>query len=285
MASDNPFAPPGVKTAESSIPKQSSPSGKVLLLPPAKETSVRVSAWDAVASLSKEKDFWPTIGMVVLAIFASSIIPIIPQIVMLGYIFYLVESKIRMPSLPIKPMSFDYLVKYLTRGAWAFLAQLALLLIISIPLALVGIVLFMAVGGISVAAGEDVGPIILVVLGGISVVFFVLFSIVCSLYMIPAAFRAGMSGSFSEAFNLGWINSFVSKVWKEALLSMVVFVLLVWGMVFVGLLACFVGVYVAAAWIQISQMLLVSQWYRLFLARGGEPIEMDPKLTLEEIAN
>ncbi|MCE7884021.1 MAG: hypothetical protein DYH08_09210 [Actinobacteria bacterium ATB1] len=81
-----------------------------------------------------------------------------------------------------------------------------------------------------------------------------------------------MSQDLGVAFRLSWMKSFIAKVWKEQLLSQLFLMFTAMILVMLGMLLCFVGVYPAATIVLLAQAHFYFQLYRLFLARGGEPL-------------
>lgn len=284
MAGPNPYAEPQSGAAQP-IPCQLDASGKVLLLPPGKEASVRVSAIGSMKAVMSDPNWIKLVAWGALAIFASQIIPVVPQIVYLGYLLYLAEAKIRVPSQPLQEFTFDFLMKYLVRGVWTILAYLVWALILAIPLGIVYLLMFGALMLTMTAVGPDAAPVVLI--PGVLLMMLVWTIIIGSVGIViaPACFRAGMCGSFGEGFKFNWIKSFVGKTWKEALLGWIVLGIAGFFLSILGILACLVGVLFVTGFMMIAQFLYMADLYLLFLSRGGEPIAMDRKVTLEEIAS
>ena len=277
----NPWESSG-KPAMQSAPAM--PDGKVPLLPPGKETHVKVSAIDALMAVTKEENKFKIIGFLILMIVATNVIPVIPQIVMIGYLLYLVEARISRPGEAMLEFNFDYLMKYLGRGVWYFIAHLVLALILSIPLGILFFVLFFGMALIGAALGEA-GIVVVLASWVLVIVLGMVISAVTAIFLAPAIFRAGVAGDFKAAFQWSWIKSFVGNTWKEAIIAWITLMVLSIPLGLLGLLACGVGVLVVGAVMSLASMILMGDLYRLHLSRGGEPILMEPKITLAQIAD
>ena len=213
-----------------------------------------------------------------LCILSSGIIPVVGQLVFLGYQFEVIEALIvargaRYPDFDINRFS-----DYLTRGLWPFLVQL----VVSIVLVPVFLVLyfggFMLVVGGAAAGGEEAGGVVAMILIPFLVLFVMVMIIAMTFFMLPMFLRAGLAQDFGQAFNFSWIISFVKNTWVEMLLS-TLFVM-VTGSVFamLGMLALCVGIYAAVALIMLAQAHFYFQLYSIFLSRGGEPIPLKPRM-------
>jgi hypothetical protein len=95
--------------------------------------------------------------------------------------------------------------------------------------------------------------------------------------VVPLHLRAGLSQDFGQALNFRWIKDFLAKVGFQTFLFTLF--LMVTGAVLgiIGYAACFIGLFPVI-------FLLAGpvvghahyQLYRLYLARGGEPIPLKP---------
>jgi hypothetical protein len=86
-----------------------------------------------------------------------------------------------------------------------------------------------------------------------------------------------LSQDIGESFKFGWIKDFIGRVWKEQLLASLFLVVTGAVLGLVGIALCCIGVYPAMAIMMLAQAHLYFQLYKLYLARGGEPVKMkDP---------
>lgn len=206
------------------------------------------------------------------------IVPIVGQIVLAGYLFYVVETFHRRGSDAVLP-DFDtqQLLHYLLRGVYPYLADFTLGMIFTVPymIGYIGIVLLWMVGvehrGVSreVAIGITVGTVVLVLVL-VVLMLFLRFAVVL---------RAGLQQVYGPSFSIGFIAGFLGRVGLEVVLSLLF--LMVSGLVvmILGLMLCLVGVLPAAVLALAAQYHLFYQLYELYLQRGGEPIPLKPYLT------
>ena len=92
--------------------------------------------------------------------------------------------------------------------------------------------------------------------------------------------RAELTGDLSKSFALGEIWSYAGKTWKRVLVSAIVMSFVAMGLLVVGLLACFVGLFVTTSIQMLAGMHLRWQIYNEYLLEGGTPIELAPWETL-----
>ena len=216
----------------------------------------------------------PKWAIQLLIVTVSQFVPIVGPMVLLGYLYSVIEAKHRRGSNEFPDFSFDRLGAYLSRGAWAFLTQLVLI----IPALIVVLVPILITISVSIAASQQTAnrnpPVFLVPL---VIVVFVVFAIVIfavQFLSVPMVLRAALSQDFAAAFSLQFVRDFLSRVWKEQLLSMLFVLITAPFVVLAGLLLLFVGIYPAAVVIQFAQVHLNYQLYELYLQRGGAPIPL-----------
>ncbi len=212
-----------------------------------------------------------------LCLLSTQAIPIVGQLLWIGYQFEIVENLFRNPGRQGYPdFDMNRFKEYLLRGLWIFLVMLVMMLVL-MPIMLV---LFLGgalvVGGIGAATGGDdeamaVGMIALIVLGGI--LGFVIFTLM-TIVITPVTLRAGLTQDFRASFDIAWIKDFMRRMWVETLLSQLFLMAVGILAEVVGLLACIIGVFPAIALIFLVQGHLFLQLYQLYLARGGRPIQL-----------
>jgi hypothetical protein len=206
------------------------------------------------------------------------LVPVVGQMVFLGYLFDIIEALHRgRPERDYPDFDFNRLLQNLVRGAWVFLVQL----IVHFPLQIVGTAGFLYFylpfwfalirykpGGPSPFAEVQWG-----LLAAFVVVYF-LAILLSSLLLIPMSLRAGLSQDFGSAFSWSFIRDFVGRTWPETILATLFLMLTGAVLVLVGYLACFVGLYPALALILFAQCHLWYQLYERYLERGGEPVRL-----------
>jgi hypothetical protein len=212
-----------------------------------------------------------------LCFLSSQIIPMVGQLLFMGYLFDVTESLHRHPGRPypsFEPNKFGY---YLQRSLWPFLVSL----IFAIPIfLLVGVICAIELGLLIAAMNtvdKDTAPLVL--LAGIFVLFATFMFLITLLYVpvTPFFIRAGLAQDFKEAFNFRWAMDFMKKVWLELVLFELFFAVTGLPLVFFGYSCCVVGVFAVLAIVFLSSASMYAQLYDLYLARGGEPIPLkDP---------
>lgn len=214
-----------------------------------------------------------------LCLFSTSVIPIVGQLLWMGYQFEIVEELLcRPPSRGYQDFDINRFKEYVVRGVWIFLATLVLMLVI-MPVMLILIFAGGAViAGLAAATEGDEAAVGVgfVVIFAIMFVGGIAFSIVLNIVMAPLIIRAGLTQDFRASFDFAWIKDFVRQMWYETLLSALFLMAVAMLAGILGMLACFVGLYPAMAAITLVQGHLYLQLYQLYLTRGGQPIPLKP---------
>jgi len=281
----NPYSTP-FATPAASDQAAYDPEGNVLLLPPGKESNLRPSVIEAFKFPFQDENGMAVLLAASLCMLAQIVIPIVPQIVLFGYLAFLSESLIRRPERPALTFDFDHLSKYLGRGIWSFLAGLVAGLVGMIPLAIILLVFYvlLALGVAGIASQNEAAAVVafivgLVIFAGVSVIF----SAVVQLFVGSIQFRAGMAGSFGAGFDFAWIKHFLTTVGMPLFKGLLLWFVLLFVLSALGALVLCVGAYVAQAWCFLALMHFLTQVYRLYLTRGGMPIAMKVETTLERL--
>ena len=175
---------------------------------------------------------------------------------------------------------FQHFSKYLQRGLWPFLvslvASIALVPVIMVVMFVgMGILGAFASGSSPNQAKGALALVAVLVLVGL----YVAFILVMMLIQTPLIIRATITQDFGAAFNLAFVKRFLGLVWWETILAMMFTMLASLGLLIVGVLACFVGIYLTVPVISYVWHHLQKQLYQLYLSRGGEPVPVSPKLS------
>ncbi len=228
------------------------------------------------------------------------LIPIVGQIVLIGYLFEVIDSLLRRspldggrivndsddeafgeqvmdalpanddyPSAQYPDFVFNRFADYLMRGIWPFLMRLIIGMAVGFP---AGFVLFVGlmVGGIASRASNSPWPII--VMYGLFWLFYVVAMLIVSILSIPLYLRAGLSSDFSAAVSMTFFRDFVKRVGKEVVLAELFLAATGTLVTIGGLLLCYVGVFPAAVLLMYASHQLEYQLYELYLKRGGMPV-------------
>jgi len=222
-----------------------------------------------------------------LCIISTIVIPIVGQLVLIGYQFEIVE-RLAIASEKTGYPDFDInrFKEYLLRGLWVFLVMLVLMLVIMPIMFVLLLVVGGVVGGIGAATNGDqeamtIGTIVVVALGSVFMIFFMA---AMSVVMTPLTIRAGLTQDFRASFDATWIKDFTKRMWVETLLAQMFVMVVAIGAALLGYLACFIGIFPANAFIFLVQGHLYMQLYRMYLGRGGEPIPLKPATPFQPAA-
>lgn len=219
-------------------------------------------------------------------ILLAGMIPIVPLMFFNGYVLFLVEQRIRRPQIKPFALNFDHASLYLERGVWPILAQVVLGLIMMVPMSICFVVLI--AGGAVIAGGlvegdEQTAAIIAILVTGVGILLLMCLSMLLYMFTSILWFRSGMAGTFKDAFQIKWAWKFIRTCGPSISLGFIGLFFTSMILNVVGLLLFFVGYYATTAWANIALFHYLSQWYEIFLGRGGEPIPLHPKLRLESL--
>lgn len=238
-------------------------------LTPGPGASEGVSALRAVKAVFEDQN-WK--NNVLIAI-VFMIIPIVGPIALAGWMCEVQQRLIRRHPNPIPKIDFGDFGEFIKRGLPVFLTQL----IVSLPL------LFLAYGFIggsvfaAVAAGaatdEPIVALLVGILAGL-VSLVVLFAL--GVVVNAAQTRAELTEDLGQALSPGKVLSYSKATFVRVIVKNITFGFIALGIVLLGIVACYIGLYPAIAVLQIAAMHLRNQIYLDYLARGGEPIELKP---------
>jgi hypothetical protein len=233
-----------------------------------------------------------------------SIIPMIGQIVLIGYFFEVIDVFLRrrtlerlgegnrsseafgervMDALPADEdyaaqsypdFNFNRFADYLTRGIWPFLIRLVVNLTVAMVAFFFFVVGMMAAG---VAVGAVDSPLVFLALYGAFWIVYLFIMLIVGILTTPLYLRAGLSGDFATAFSLTFYRDFMQRVGKEVILAEVFLAASGAVLSVVGLLMCYIGLFPAMALLLYAHHHLEYQLYELYLERGGTPVERKDK--------
>lgn len=215
---------------------------------------------------------WSNLFMCGLAILSTALIPILGQLVALGYTVEILQSLMATNGTRYCDFDFNRFSEYLNKSIWPFVVQfVATIIFIPIFYILLLAGMFGTIA-IAAAAGEDVGPIVMAIL--FPLLFVVVFAagLAFGLFLNPLLLRAMISQDFSTAFDIGWCRNYVSVMLKELVLSGLFTMVAAFGLALLAVVTCGIGIIVIAPLIMFSQIHLNYQQYTIYLARGGKPI-------------
>jgi hypothetical protein len=219
----------------------------------------------------------PKWGMNLLLGAVHAIIPIVGPMALMGWMLagFWGRDDERAETFP--DLVFDKFGKNLERGLWPTLVSLVAAVVL-VPVFTVLMIMMAVVTG--AASGEHgsgaLGAMIMLVF----VALFVIVAAAVALVMLPMTLRAGLLQDFAPAFNMTFVKRFLTLTKTELALS----VLFICGAGFVLFLVAMVPcigvllIYAAIPPLQYAWMHLTKQLYTLYIARGGEPLVISPKL-------
>jgi hypothetical protein len=168
------------------------------------------------------------------------------------------------PRTSYPDFTFERFSEYLKRGIWPFLVNL----IVNLPAGLLlSFVMFLGMIGLGLAAAHS-GLAFAVVLC-LLVLLYVVILLVMAIVSKPFYLRAGLSRDFGTAFSLTFFRDFLNRVGKEVVLAALFLAGTGMLLTILGLLACYIGIFPAAALLIFAQHHLDFQLYDLYLKRGG----------------
>ncbi len=198
-----------------------------------------------------------------LSLASTAFIPIVGQIVFLGYEAEVTEDLERDPDLEDHDdFKFDNFSRYLKRGVWPFVMHL-----IVAAIAGLGVVAAIAVG-FAAAAGLNAPWV------GLAAYMVLLMPVVflTSLFSLPLVLHVQLTGELRVGAAFAFASRFLGKLWGQCLVTLFVHMLISTALTTVGFALCCVGVYPATVVVMMAQSHLSVQLYRLYLAEGGEPV-------------
>jgi len=201
-------------------------------------------------------------------------IPFVGPIVFIGYEFELIESLHRDRRRQYPDFDFGRFSVYLMRGVWPFLVGLCAGLVIT---PVFWLLMFLPVGLAAAAGNEETAGVLAGLASLVSMAFMLVGMLAMMLVLTPMMLRAGLAQDFAAGFNFEFIYDFIRRMWKEELMSWLFLWFSAMIVLFVGMLACCVGVWPASVIVSMAQFHLMYQLYEIYLRRGGIPIPLkDP---------
>ena len=232
---------------------------------------MRIHYMQAFRFVFSSPRWFANLGWASLCMLSMAVIPVVGQLVLLGYLFDVVEALHRHgEDEPYPEFVIDEFGRYLVRGGWVFLVNLVVTLPVMFILAAVFLVLLFGTGVFG--GGEPF--VLLIVFVGVIAGAGLLLGVVLGIVLTPLTLRAGLGQDFAGAFSWEFLRDFLGRTWLQTLLVQLFLTLsgIVLGLA--GLLLCCVGVYPALALQEFAQHYLYYQLYELYLSRGGMPIPL-----------
>lgn len=201
------------------------------------------------------------------------IIPIVGPIAFSGWMCEVQQRLVRRHPNPIAKLDFADFGELIKRGLPVFLTSLIITLpVLFVVYALVGGAVFAAFAA-GAATNEPLVSFAVIGVGGVVVI---VLSLLLGVLINAAHTRAELTEELGQALSFGKVMSYSKATAGQVLVKNFTFMFLAMGIMLLGALACYIGMYPAIAVIQIAAMHLRNQIYMDYLSKGGEPIEMKP---------
>src|SRR5262249_16255260 len=146
------------------------------------------------------------------------LVPIVGQMVLLGYVFEILEALHLHPEAIYPDFNTNRLSKYLNRGVWPFLADFVVRLVFGMLMVPVfGVVFFVLFIGLAAAGGDnkEASGVFFLVFGCFYVLLIIVVNLLLPLVVTPILLRAGITQDFGAAFSFEFLKDFVGKMWVE----------------------------------------------------------------------
>jgi hypothetical protein len=258
MRGMNPYAPPMAPLAP--------PPGPLM---PGPSQPRPISPLDAVRFVFDSPD-WKNnmlLGSVLM------LIPIAGPITFSGWMCEIHQRLVRRHPQPLPKFDFSDFTHYLTRGVMPFLVSLVL----TLPMVIVfyGLAAAVAFGAIGAGAATD-EPLIAIAIGAGGGLIALVVMIAVSAVMNAAMTRVELTEDFGRALSFGPMFDYARSTFWRFVIKQIVFGFIAFGIVLLGMLACYIGLYPAIFVLQVASMHLRWQLYDDHVGRGGQPIELKP---------
>lgn len=210
-----------------------------------------------------------------------TLIPVVGPIVLLGWLAGGFWGRDTDDPATFPDFDFARFTTYLERGLWPFLVSLVVSLVFVpviwaacfVPLLMTGM---LADGHHRQSSGPTEAAALLGMAGVMGMV--IVLCLALSFVARPLMLRAMITQDFGRAFDFGWAMRFLKSTWLECLLAAAFIWVASLVLSVVGMLALCIGIYFVSGLVYYAMTHLDRQLYQLFLARGGDPVEVSPKL-------
>lgn len=232
---------------------------------PSPDPGDRVSVMDAIRFPFSDANW--TNNLLVSTVYM--LIPFVGSIANHGWHAEIHQRLARQHPSPIPRLEFSDLMHYMGRGIAPFFVTM----IVVLPMILLtyGVIAVAVVLGAATGAAVNEPLVMVLVWGAVSLVGALLLALM-GVAVHAAQVRAELSEDLGSSLSPAYLVRFLGKTWLTVLVSNLLFGMLSVVVFFVGYLMCIVGMYPAIALVTMAAVHLRWQFYRRYLARGGEPI-------------
>lgn len=214
-------------------------------------------------------------GMNMLLGAVSILIPIIGQVILTGWAMTQLWARgdEEKPS-DYPPFDFQHFTKYLMRGLWPFLVQMACSLAI-IPVILIVLVVPMMIAGPAMQNHEAVSIMMMCFAFGAYLALILGLNFI----LVPLSIAATLAQDFVPAFNLAFVRNFLALVWKDLLITVLFLLAIGIVMAIVAICTCYIGAFALCPVMIFAWQHLQKQLYLLHVSRGGMVLPRSQKLS------
>jgi hypothetical protein len=207
-----------------------------------------------------------------------SLIPVVGPMVVLGWLLGGFWGRGTYQAAAFPDFDFSRFGDYLTRGLWPMVVALVAGVVIAPVMWLICFVPLMGMGVLAGGHGRQGSEAAALVMVPLMVGAVLVVTVVFGLLLKPLMLRAALLQDFPKAFDFGWALRFLKYTWLECVLATVFLWLASLALALVGLMALCVGIYFVSGPVYFAMAHLDRQLYLLFLERGGDALELSPKL-------
>jgi hypothetical protein len=187
-----------------------------------------------------------------------------------GYGAEVIQSRAGLPGRRNPDIAPNRISETFLLGLWAFLVYLISALVVSL-LSTLTILAIAAIVALSIPA--DAREYVPIVMAIVIVPLSLLAQLMIAMIVGPLCIRAMICQDFQKSFDIAWLKSFLKLMFRDMLISSLALGLIAIPLLMLGLLLFCVGIYPAMGILTGASLHLLSQWYELFLLRGGQPVK------------
>jgi small-conductance mechanosensitive channel len=199
------------------------------------------------------------------------LIPIVGPMALSGWMCEVHQRLLRRHPNPMPKIDFNDFGEYIKRGIPVFLTSLLVTVpVLFVVYAVMGAGAFAVFAGIA-ATGE---PLVGIGIGAVMFIVLMLFSLALGVIVNAVHTRAELTEDFGESMKMGKLMAYSKATFGTVVVKNISFMFIAFGIVLVGILLCYLGLYPAIVVVQIAAMHLRHQIYVDYLAKGGEQIPL-----------
>lgn len=212
----------------------------------------------------------PHAGMNLLVGSILNLIPLLGPMVLMGWQCEIYQRLQRRHPEYIPRLDFSDFFHFLGRGWVPFVVSLIVVVPFSIIVAMVGLFAALVIGFAAKQGPFGTTMIFFTALLLAMVIFFLLVFLV--IFANAALTRAYLTEDFGSSLQFEKILTYAQKTWRRVFIAYLIYFPLSLGLMLVGMLCLYVGLYPVIVIINVAWVFLSWEIYELYLAEGGEVI-------------